>query len=160
MPTLRSDDADENGRDDWHLREMSTADISQVLAIEQLNYPQPWSIELFKRELDNPFAYLLVCAMNKTVLGYVCFWAIAGEVEIHNVASHPEHQGCGVGSALMGAVFDFIDRHDVHSAFLEVRCGNDSAIHLYEKFAFKSTSTRKQYYADGEDALLMEWRRH
>ena len=39
---------------------------------------------------------------------------------------------------------------------LEVRASNASAITLYEKFGYVKISVRKRYYADGEDADIME----
>ena len=41
-------------------------------------------------------------------------------------------------------------------AFLEVREGNSSAILLYRSCGFKAAGRRKNYYSNGEDALLME----
>ena len=39
---------------------------------------------------------------------------------------------------------------------LEVRASNKKAIHLYEKFGFKSLGLRRKYYQDNnEDALIM-----
>lgn len=142
------------------LRTMTVDDLSEVTAIEQACYRQPWGPELFQRELDNPLAYVIVCVVEEAIAGYLCFWDIAAEVEIHNVATKPALRGKGVGQMLMDCVFRYIESHGVDSAFLEVRSSNHTAINLYKKYAFDVIDRRKQYYADGEDALLMEWRRH
>ncbi|OQY20137.1 MAG: ribosomal-protein-alanine N-acetyltransferase [Desulfobacteraceae bacterium 4572_35.1] len=147
----------ENGLD-CQLREMDTEDLPQVLIIEQACYPQPWSAQMFQHEMDNHLAHLVVCEQNGQVLGYICFWHVASEVEIHNVATKPTCQGHGIGGKLMTSVLNYVANHKVNSVFLEVRSSNTPAIRLYEKFCFKPTSLRKKYYADGEDALLMEWR--
>jgi [ribosomal protein S18]-alanine N-acetyltransferase len=39
---------------------------------------------------------------------------------------------------------------------LEVHAGNDKAIGLYSKCGFKTVRIRKNYYSDGEDALVMD----
>jgi len=143
----------------WRLRLMLPSDLSQVVAIEQSCYPHPWSIDLFQRELDNPLAQLFVCCWHNEVLGYLCLWDIAGEVEIHNVATSPSWQRRGVAAFLMQAVTSYMDQHQVDRAFLEVRCSNTSAISLYGKHLFRVTDRRKEYYSDGEDALLMCWQR-
>lgn len=141
------------------LRTMTADDLSEVTVIEQACYRQPWGAELFQRELDNPLAYVIVCVVAEEIAGYICFWDIAAEVEIHNVATKPALRGKGVGRALMDYLFRYIDFHGIDSAFLEVRSGNTTAIKLYEKFAFHSVDRRRNYYSDGEDALLMAWRR-
>lgn len=143
----------------WRLRTMLASDLAQVVAIEQSCYPHPWSVELFQRELDNPLAKLLVCCCQQEVLGYLCLWNIAGEVEIHNVATSPHWQRRGVAAFLMDAVTSYMVQHQVDRAFLEVRCGNETAISLYRKHLFRVTDRRKEYYSDGEDALLMCWQR-
>ncbi len=142
------------------LRAMTAGDLSEITAIEQACYSQPWCVELFQRELDNPLAYAIVCLVEDEIAGYICFWDIAAEIEIHNVATKPVLRGKGVGRALMDCVFSYIDSHGIDSAFLEVRSSNTTAIKLYEKFAFLTIDKRRHYYSDGEDALLMEWRRH
>jgi len=41
------------------------------------------------------------------------------------------------------------------AAILEVRVGNEPAIHLYTKLGFKTVGHRREYYPDGGSALLM-----
>ena len=48
-----------------------------------------------------------------------------------------------------------IDQEGNYDITLEVRIDNFSAIHLYQKFGFKSVSIRKNYY-NGIDGILME----
>ncbi|MDY0189641.1 MAG: ribosomal protein S18-alanine N-acetyltransferase [Desulfuromonas sp.] len=138
---------------------MTTEDLTDVVAIEQDCHSKPWGRELFQRELDNPLAHVILCVVDESIAGYICFWDIAAEVEIHNVATTPSLRGMGVGRVLMDCVFSYIDSCKIDSAFLEVRSSNAIAIRLYEKFAFLTVDRRTNYYSDGEDALLMQWRR-
>ena len=144
---------------EWILRPMLVDDLLQVVAIEHSCYPQPWTAERFQRELNNPLARVFVCVCQSEVLGYLCLWDIAGEVEIHNVATNPNWQRRGVGAFLMQALTRFMDDQRIDHAFLEVRCSNEAAISLYEKHLFCVSDRRKRYYSDGEDALLMSWHR-
>jgi len=138
---------------------MTAEDLVEVTAIEQACYSQPWSAELFQRELDNPLSHVIACLVEETIAGYICFWDIAAEVEIHNVAITPALRGNGLAQVLMECVFNYIDSCEIDSAFLEVRSSNLPAIKLYKKFAFLTIDKRIHYYSDGEDALLMQWRR-
>ncbi len=141
------------------LRQMVIEDLAQVVQLEQACYPQPWSQELFCAELDNTLSTITVCLWQEQIVGYLCYWDIAQEIEIHNVATSPAFQGRGVGSHLMTALFAYATQQQIDTIFLEVRRGNIAAIRLYEKFVFQITGCRKQYYADGEDGLLMTWQR-
>ena len=62
----------------------------------------------------------------------------------------------GIGSRLLENIIVFARENDFHIIDLQVRSDNKSAIHLYEKFGFKSLGVRKKYYQDNnEDALIM-----
>jgi ribosomal protein S18 acetylase RimI-like enzyme len=41
------------------------------------------------------------------------------------------------------------------SAWLEVRASNVGAVALYEQLDFTKRATRRKYYSDGEDAIVM-----
>ena len=73
------------------------------------------------------------------------------ELEIKNIAIHPDFQGQGLASFLLTEVSTFSG-----TLFLEVRKSNLAAQKCYEKFGFKIYHTRKNYYDKPlEDALLM-----
>jgi ribosomal-protein-alanine N-acetyltransferase len=46
-------------------------------------------------------------------------------------------------------------RYKAKECFLEVRVGNTPAVNLYKKLDFKVIRTIGDYYADGEDAYVM-----
>lgn len=110
------------------------------------------------RELENPVSSIDLLWLNNALAGFLCSWMIAGELEILNIATAPAWRRRGVAAALMRHVFDRARRQGLASAFLEVRVGNGGAIDLYRRFGFVVVSRRPGYYADGEDALLMQWR--
>lgn len=156
---IKNEQSQSYNRIAWSVRPMVSADLPQVLTIEQACYPQPWTVDLFNREFDNPLSQLLVCHLGDEILGYLCLWDIAGEVEIHNVATNPNWRRHGVADYLMDALMDYMGEKEIDRAFLEVRSRNNAAIALYEKYLFRVTDQRKGYYSDGEDALLMCWTR-
>jgi ribosomal-protein-alanine N-acetyltransferase len=141
------------------IRPMTMSDIDRVVAVERLCHAHPWSAELFARELANPISSIDLLWFGETQAGFLCSWMVGGELEILNVATTPACRRRGVAAALMRHVFARARRQGLESAFLEVRAGNAGAIDLYRKFGFTVVSRRPRYYADGEDALLMQWRR-
>lgn len=141
---------------------MQRSDLAAVVDLERRTFAQPWSAGLFVRELRLPFSKIVVArpteATERTVVGYVCRWLKADEVEIQNVAVHPDWRRRSVARSLVRNVLVEAAQSGAERALLEVRCHNHPAIHLYRSLGFVETGTRRRYYADGEDALLMELR--
>lgn len=137
---------------------MKEGDINDVLRIEQASFSIPWSREMFLCELtDHPFSYLYVAKdRSGKVLGYICYWLIFDEMNILNLAVDDELRRKGIGSDLIKfALRDGVSR-GAGTVILEVRCSNEAAIRLYEKFGFRKAAVRKGYYDNPkEDALLM-----
>lgn len=140
---------------DYAMRMMVAEDLPVVLEIEQHSHRHPWSRALFERELENHLATLLVAEDGGVVVGYLCVWLIAGEAEIHNVATARARQRQGVGSFLMAQLAQLLTTQQIEQVFLEVRVSNLAAIRLYEQCGFSTAARRKVYYHDGEDALVM-----
>lgn len=142
----------------FEIRPMAICDLDQVVAVERLCHAHPWSVELFQRELANPVSSVDLLWFGETLAGFLCSWMVAGELEILNVATAPTCRRSGVAAALLRYGFARARQRGLESAFLEVRVGNIGAISLYRKFGFTVVSRRSHYYADGEDALIMQWR--
>ena len=56
----------------------------------------------------------------------------------------------------MEEMFKDCREKELKTLFLEVRESNYPAINLYEKSGFKEVSRRKNYYKDGETAIVMK----
>ena len=56
----------------------------------------------------------------------------------------------GIGSMLMERLIDFSRNSGIELINLEVRADNDSAIHLYEKYGFRSIGTSPAYFKIGD----------
>ncbi len=135
-------------------------DLDEVLLIERLSFPNPWSRRAFLHELqDNSVAQLWVSRPEHGggVVGYLCLWFIVDEVHITNLAVHPSQRRQGVARALIATVLGRCRAAGAARAILEVRPSNQEAQRLYESFGFRTVGRRKGYYFDnGEDALVME----
>lgn len=133
----------------------SAAELDEIVAIEQLCYPHPWKVEQFQQELENPVSRLNLLRVDQNLCGYICYWLIAGEMQILNVATAPAWRRKGVAKLLLEGAFQRCAGEGLDSAWLEVRAGNYAAINLYQRNGFVVEGTRRGYYRDGEDALLM-----
>jgi ribosomal-protein-alanine N-acetyltransferase len=88
----------------------------------------------------------------------VCWWAVGDEVHILNLAVHPEIRRGGTGRALVQRVLDDAAASRATSVSLEVRPENEAGIALYRSLGFAEIGRRRNYYGQGQDALIMERR--
>ena len=115
---------------------------------------------MFQEELAKIPAtlYVLKEVPGKRVLGYSCFWSLSGELQLVNIAVHPDLRRQGLGRKLLNHLFREAERREAEKIFLEVRPSNRAAIGLYERSGFKVLYRRPRYYTpEGEDALVMVW---
>ena len=141
--------------DNFCIRPLQEKDLSAVQLIEQQSYPHPWTSDQFLQELHNPIASVDLFWLGPELAGYICYWLIAGEMQILNVAIAPEFRGRGIGGSLLLHAFSRCSEQGLERAWLEVRVSNKAAIRLYQKSGFVADVVRTGYYRDGEDALLM-----
>ncbi|MDK2822707.1 MAG: [ribosomal protein S18]-alanine N-acetyltransferase [Clostridia bacterium] len=142
------------------LRKMELGDVPQVVEIEKLSFPTPWSPYAFSCEiLDNNFAYYLVVIPKDDqdkIIGYGGMWVILDEAHITNIAIAPEHRGKRLGEILLQNLMEMALKKGAERITLEVRVSNTSARKLYERLGFKAAGLRKGYYVDAnEDAVIM-----
>jgi ribosomal-protein-alanine N-acetyltransferase len=93
---------------------------------------------------------------NSKILGIITYSITDGVLDIEDIVVDKEQRRAGIGSSLLKKVFEEAQTDGVKRVMLEVRESNLPAINLYRKFGFKDLSTRKKYYQDGENALVME----
>jgi ribosomal-protein-alanine N-acetyltransferase len=64
---------------------------------------------------------------------------------VHTVAVAPDHQGRGIGRALVRGLLAVADAEHAE-VFLEVRTDNEPAHRLYESEGFTVVGLRRRYY--------------
>ena len=135
---------------------MTTADIENVIAIERASFQFPWSTRFFLDELKVDCARSILVEVEGRIVGYVLFWFLPEEVDIHNIAVHPDFRRQGIGRLLLEQVVAAARHQDRVRVTLDVRFSNAPAQKLYRSFGFVTRGLRKGYYSDnGEDALVM-----
>ena len=130
-------------------------DLADILSIEKKVFKHPWSKEQLSWELNSqPVAENYVMIARGNMIGYLFSHVVDDDVQILNIAIDIPFQHKGYGEQLLSY---FLDQFNTDSSIhLEVRKSNFPAINLYLKFGFHETGTRKGYYADGEDAIIMQ----
>jgi len=139
------------------LAPMRRRHVRDVLAIERVVYPRPWSAALFFSELaQRATRTYLVAHEGRTLVGYGGLMCHLDEGHITTLAVRPEVQHRKIGSRLLLALVEEARSRPVRSLALEVRVANWPAQRLYSWFGFRPVGVRKNYYAEtGEDALVM-----
>lgn len=137
------------------IQPFQTPDLADVVRIERICYRFPWCAAQFLQEAANPFATLDLLRIDRELAGYHCYWLIAGEMQILNLATAPEFRKRGVAARLLKHAFASSRGKGLETAWLEVRRSNVPAIALYLHMGFRNAGCRSGYYQDGEDALLM-----
>jgi ribosomal-protein-alanine N-acetyltransferase len=158
---------------------MRLSDIPQVVEVDRLSFPSPWSARSYVFEVsDNKAGHMIVLdAMpetpparglrgmfqrlsgqnpQSTIVGYGGFWLIDGEAHVSTLAIHPDYRGRGLGGVLLAGMLSRGIALEAEYSVLEVRVSNECAISLYRQYEYEIVGRRKNYYRDNdEDAFLM-----
>lgn len=140
------------------LRDMSRADLPAVLEIADLSFTTPWNSSSFEYEIGNKDAVLKVADLNGTLIGYVCIRFFLDIIHVMDIAVIQEHRQKDIGSMLFLEALREIRKvkPETEHITLEVRESNNAARKLYEKFAFRETGRRTNYYSNpDEDGIIM-----
>jgi ribosomal-protein-alanine N-acetyltransferase len=140
-----------------NIRQMRIEDLPEVLSIEEISFPTPWTSNAFRFELlENPNGHCWVAELSDILAGFIVCWLIVDEMHVASIAVHPKFRGKGISKKLIITGLSELICKGARSATLEVRAGNIRAQYLYRHFGFEGVGYRKGYYKDThEDALLM-----
>jgi ribosomal-protein-alanine N-acetyltransferase len=149
---------------------MNSTDLPAVMAVEQVAFPTPWSMDTYRRELmvRNSSYWVVrpgVKASTKTsvkageippLFAYGGMWLLGEDAHITTIATHPDWRQRHIGEWLLINLADVARSHGASALTLEVRIHNYPALALYEKLGFVAVGLRRGYYQDtGEDARLL-----
>jgi ribosomal-protein-alanine N-acetyltransferase len=141
------------------IQKMDIQDLDEVISIESSFSGAPWSKGMFLEEMRNPLACCFVMTMEdqsrQRVIGFICFRNVAEESELLNICVHPDYRQLGVGKRLMEFYVESCRCSGIKTFHLEVHSSNQSAIDLYQMFAYEASGVRKKFYQGKFDALLM-----
>ncbi|MBI4484160.1 MAG: ribosomal protein S18-alanine N-acetyltransferase [Acidobacteria bacterium] len=148
------------------IRQMTKSDLDSVTVIEQVSRLAPWGHDGYLRVLDSPAGVRALVAEGRVgeeqqgpVMGFVVAQVLAHEMEIYQIAVHPDFRRVGVGTSLMEYVLGEGERSGCRECYLDVRRGNLEAINFYIKHGFEVCGVRPRYYRNpSEDALVMRKR--
>ena len=125
--------------------------------MEEQTSVSPWPREVIESDLSGDSPYLYLCARaGGRILGFGAVLRKGKASEVANLAVLPEFRRRGVGSQLLAGLAEIAESPGSLRMNLYVRQSNTGAAKLYRLFGFSVLGRHAGYYADGEDALLME----
>ena len=137
-------------------RPLEFKDLDQIMEIEKLSNPTPWSIGSFIDCINSSYQNIVIL-QNGLLLGFCISTVNFTESHLLNISIHPEFRTQGLGQKLLSKTERELTKKGVSDIFLEVRNSNISAINFYKKNNYKKVGKRKNYYrlSDGrEDGLI------
>jgi len=134
--------------------------LDSIFDIERGSFISPWSRNGFLQEVRNPISHLwVVMDEDGAAGGYICFWMFEREIQLLNIAVHPEKRGKGLGTHLLKEMIRIGTARGMEQVWLEVRTSNITARKLYENLGFVAVGRRPRYYQDtNEDAIVMSFK--
>ncbi len=139
------------------LRRMSSDHLEQIMAIERLAYPFPWTKSMFATSLSSG-DLCLILVLNEEIVGYAIVNYILDEAHLLNICISPQFEKRGLGRVLLRYLISEAKEKACMMFFLEVRQSNVQAISLYFSEGFNEVGVRPNYYPaqrGREDAVLM-----
>jgi len=137
------------------VRNIKTTDLPQICALEQTSFKQPYSSSyICTLAALNPETFL-VAESGRKIAGYAIATIEGESGHIISIAVHSEYRNRKIGTELMLKLIEKLKLLGASTIRLEVQRSNIAAQEMYKKLGFKSTHTLKNYYADGEDGIVM-----
>ena len=135
----------------------SADDAEALLAVEQLSFPAPWSIEELRALLyTDPIVFTLGAFLESEIVGYVsATFSEPGVLHIISVCVHPKHRRDGIASNFLDYAIHWGMHLKAEKIVLEVRETNKAAQAFYVSCGFSDTECLPNFYPD-EDGLKMQ----
>jgi len=111
-----------------------------------------WSEENFASTISSDVSNIIVAYLGEVPTGFIAYSNIESEAEILSIGVLPTYRGQKVAQSLLE---EFLRIATPKQIFLEVAENNKPAIEFYLKNGFSLVTTRKNYYRNGVDAIVI-----
>ena len=134
---------------------MKLSDLEEIKNTLQTDFDDLWNFQIFKEELGNTTSRYLVLKYENEIVGFGGIKIILDEATLMNIVKKKNKRNQGFAKMLLNELITISQEENCSSITLEVNENNLSAIHLYKLFNFKEVGKRKNYYKNGNTAILM-----
>lgn len=134
---------------------MRLSDLEEIKNTLQTDFDDFWNFEIFKEELANNNSSYLVLRYDDEIVCFGGIKIILDEANIMNIVTRKDKRNQGFARFVLNELINISKEQNCTSITLEVNENNLPAVHLYELFNFKEVGRRKNYYKNGDTAILM-----
>ncbi len=132
-------------------------DLEQIKKNLQTDFDDFWNFEIFKEELANNNSMYLVLRYENEIVSFGGIKIILDEADIMNIVTKKNKRNQGFAKFLLNELITIAEEQNCKTITLEVDENNLPAIKLYKDFEFKEVGKRKNYYKNGNTAILMTY---
>lgn len=136
---------------------MNLSDLESIKDILFSDFDDFWNYNILKDELNSKNSIYIVAKKGKEILGFAGIKIILDECDLMNIVVRKDCRNQRVGTLLLNKLLKICKFKNINAIFLEVNTNNSNAIHLYEKIGFKPIYTRKEYYNNKDNAIIMKY---
>lgn len=147
------------------LRDMAAADIDFITALDRTLFGvDSWPRDMFVDEVSRPETRRYIIAEvpgvgrgqgNMEAVGYAGLMCVPPVGDIQTIGVLPEFEGRGIARAMLDELIAEAVRRGAQEMMLEVSANNPRAQNMYQRYGFEHIHTRRRYYRDGSDGLIM-----
>jgi [ribosomal protein S18]-alanine N-acetyltransferase len=137
---------------------MCDEDLTQVVQIESVIYPFPWTRGNFLDSLRAGYSAWTLRNRSGAIVGYAVMMLSLDEAHLLNLSVALHEQRSGLGWRLLEWMAEVARGYGARTMMLEVRPSNESALRLYKTYGFECIGVRRGYYPAAvgrEDAVVM-----
>ena len=138
-----------------NLSRLNANDCDKIADLYKGDFADGWSKTMLEDAFNaNRFLVFGISDENNLVGVITCSTTLF-DADIESVFIKKEFRKQGLASLLITELEKYLVNNSIEKIFLEVRAKNMVAQNLYVKHGFEKISQRKNYYSDGEDAVVM-----
>ena len=134
---------------------MTFKDLNDIKENLQIDFDDFWNFEILKEELGNNNSKYLVLLYDDQIVCFGGIKIILDEANLMNIVTKKQMRGRGFAHFILNELINISKEEDCTSITLEVNENNLPAINLYKKHHFIEVGKRKNYYRNGDAAILM-----
>ncbi len=118
-----------------------------------------WTLSDFEGELAHADSRIFTIAgdHSSNISAFVLYRLVPDGIEIMNLAVREKAKGNGrkLIQSFLQSIQAALPQGSIKNVFLEVGTRNIAAVKLYSGAGFQELARRKNYYKDGDDAIVM-----
>lgn len=116
---------------------------------------EAYSDEQWNSEFTSAAVTILIAAVEGIAVGFCSGAAVGDDYEIRKIGVMAAHRRSGIAKQLLHSAVSLVEPLPAR-CLIDVAATNTGAISFYARAGFGEVARRKRYYANGDDAIIMQ----